>query len=161
MDAVDSLCQKHDMAYRQCLENLSDDIGFRAPKLLHQLMPIRGYLPSPVRMAFNKLIPNYVECMHMADKDMIQGFDTISTEGNLPSWWSNTSLAPFQSFMIEGAKGYSQACVVGLGEWSGTCLLSTKNLFSIMVSVFSTSINSDSIQSISTSPSMQLALFGY
>ena len=161
VDEVDSLCFKHDMAYRQCLEDLSVDIGFKAPKLLHQLMPIRGFLPSPIRMAFNKLRPNYVECMHMADKDMINGFDTIAENQRLPMWWSDTSLAPFHSFNVEGTQGYAEACVIGLGEWTGTCLLSTKNLFSIMVGVFSTSINSDAIQSINSSPSMQLAFFGY
>ena len=141
-------------------------IGFRAPKFLHQVMPIRGFLPQPIRMVFNKLIPNYVECMHNADKEMLEGFDRITAENRLPDWWSNPSLAPTDNFVVEGIKGYSEACVFGLGQFSGICLVSTKNLFGIMVSVFSTSINSDQLQSIGesigSSQSIQLAgLFGY
>ena len=131
VDSVDQICQNHDKAYRTCLEGLSEDAGirhrlnhpclpeplptklslnpndyfsegFKMPKILHQIMPIRGYMPDIVTRKIFTMAPKYMSCMHYADKNMVSEFDDHVEKELLPRWWSNPEEAPVGAQGIAG-----------------------------------------------------------
>ena len=46
VDHVDEICQLHDKSYRVCNEQLTAKIGYKMPKIINQIMPIRFLIPK-------------------------------------------------------------------------------------------------------------------
>lgn len=72
------------------------------PKILHQIMPIRGLIPSIITRTVYSVAPNYMSCMHHADKNLVLNFDHQVKSELLPKWWSNPSMAPIGTQGIAG-----------------------------------------------------------
>lgn len=141
VDDIDGLCQRHDQAYRMCLDVLSSQIGFDAPKFLHQIMPIRGLFPQIVRNFVFSIVPQYLNCMHHADNDFVAALDDHITSGLLPIWWSDPNQAPIGA---QGVDGYQEACSLGV-PWAGMCIVPSKLLFQVALELFRTSVQGDGI----------------
>ena len=127
IDAIDRVCQGHDQRYRICLTQ------FQLPSFTSQAMAVRGLLPSP----FAHLLPrDFHTCIHEADAFFV----TSMKQAPVPIYWDHPSLAPQN---MEGTKGYSSACAVGLSN--GFCVLSSKMVFSdIAISLFNADLQVDS-----------------
>ena len=78
--------------------------GFAMPKILHQIMPIRGFVPSMISRAMFSIAPRYISCMHHADKNLVSNFDHFVDAGLLPSWWTNPEEAPVGTQGIAGIR---------------------------------------------------------
>lgn len=72
------------------------------PKILHQIMPIRGLVPAIVTRMMFSIAPTYMLCMHKADKNLVLNFDNQIKEELLPKWWSNPAEAPIGTQGIKG-----------------------------------------------------------
>ena len=72
------------------------------PKILHQIMPIRGFAPSMVSRAMFSIAPRYMSCMHHADKNLVSNFDHYLEAELLPKWWENPKEAPLGTQGIAG-----------------------------------------------------------
>ena len=72
------------------------------PKILHQIMPIRGFAPSMVSRAMFSIAPRYMSCMHHADKNLVSNFDHYLEAELLPTWWANPKEAPIGTQGIAG-----------------------------------------------------------
>ena len=72
------------------------------PKILHQIMPIRGLVPSIISRAIFTVAPKYMSCMHHADKNLVTNFDHHLEEELLPKWWANPEIAPVGTQGITG-----------------------------------------------------------
>lgn len=122
-----------------CLDILTNKLGFEAPHFIHQIMPVRGFFPQIVRDFTFSFVPDYLECMHSADRDLVESLDTKLVTNELPMWWTNTQLAPLGA---QGVEGYNQACSLGV-PWAGYCVVPSKLLFQIMLEIFRTSVQGD------------------
>lgn len=127
VDDVDGLCQRHDEAYQVCLGMLSSQIGFDAPKFLHQIMPIRGLFPQIIRNFVFSVVPQFLNCMHHADNDFVAALDDHNINGLLPIWWSDPNEAPIGA---QGVVGYQEACSLGV-PWTGMCIVPSRMLFQV------------------------------
>ena len=78
------------------------------PKILHQIMPIRGFVPSIISRAMFSIAPKYMSCMHHADKNLVANFDYHLEEKLLPKWWTNPKEAPI------GTQGIAGLCWIAL-----------------------------------------------
>ena len=78
--------------------------GFAMPKILHQIMPIRGFVPSMISRAMFSIAPRYISCMHHADKNLVSNFDHFVDAGLLPSWWTKPEEAPVGTQGIAGIR---------------------------------------------------------
>jgi hypothetical protein len=76
--------------------------GFDMPKILHQIMPVRGLIPAIITRTMFSVAPNYMLCMHKADKNLVLNFDNQIKGELLPKWWSNPAVAPTGT---QGTKG--------------------------------------------------------
>jgi len=141
VDNIDSLCQRHDEAYRMCLDVLSNQLGFQAPKFIHQIMPIRGLFPDIIRNYVFSVVPQYLDCMHHADAEFVAALDDRIVNNLLPIWWSDPLQAPLGA---QGVEGYSQACSLGL-PWTGMCIVPSRTLFQIALELFRVSVEGDGI----------------
>ena len=94
VDYIDESCRDHDQAYKSCLETLSKDIGYKMPKILHQIMPVRGYIPFSLIKVMHTLAPSYMKCMNEADHNLVTNFQNYVDNNNFPDWWSNPAEAP-------------------------------------------------------------------
>ena len=72
------------------------------PKILHQIMPIRGYMPDVITRKIFTMAPKYMSCMHHADKNLVLEFDDHVEKELLPRWWSNPEEAPVGAQGIAG-----------------------------------------------------------
>ena len=138
VDALDQQCKQHDQAYRSCLEALSKDTGFKVPTFVHQIMAMRGIIAPLVvlKWAFN-VAPNYMTCMHAADHDLVVGFEKVLENDLFPKWWAQPSEAPAGT---QGVEGFKEACALGI---KGTCAVSSKRLFEIMLGMFQSGVRAD------------------
>ena len=74
------------------------------PKILHQIMPIRGFVPTMISRAMFSIAPRYMSCMHHADKNLVSNFDHFVNAGLLPSWWTKPEEAPVGTQGIAGIR---------------------------------------------------------
>ena len=91
VDHVDAVCRTHDKNYRTCHENLNLQIGYKVPKIINQIMPIRFLIP---KFLLSMASRDYLVCMHNADDILVRHFDSILISKNFPVWWQQTKLAP-------------------------------------------------------------------
>jgi hypothetical protein len=138
IDFIDQTCQLHDRAYKTCLEGLSRDAGVKMPKILHQIMPVRGFAPSPLIKAVFALAPKYMSCMHEADINMVKEFVRLEKENSFPTWWSQPEETP--QIMKASTTGYQEACAFGA---NGVCVLTLRKMFTIMLGMFRNSVERD------------------
>lgn len=116
IDEVDSACQEHDREYYQCHVDFEREVGYGVPKFIHQLMPLRGYLPN---LLFPKsyfvtayiTFQRYYKCMNLADKHFVKYLEKKWKLNQFPRWWKNLSLAPRQ---LTGIEGFDEACTLGV-----------------------------------------------
>lgn len=156
VDTLDQQCQQHDKAYRSCLETLSNDTGFKVPKIVHQIMAMRGLIAPFVLLKWAFAVaPSYMSCMHAADRDLVVGFERVLENDLFPKWWTQPAEAPVGT---EGVQGFKEACALGL---KGQCAVSSKRLFEIMLAMFRRGVVADTtvapqILSSSSSPSLTM-----
>jgi hypothetical protein len=137
VDSIDETCQRHDFAYKGCLDQLSKDVGYNVPKVVHQIMPVRGFAPPVFIRHLFSIAPKYMTCMHHADKTMVNRFEEFLREDSFPHWWSQPHAAPVGA---QGVSGYKVACAFGMG---GHCILTSRKLFTLMLNLFSWSVEVD------------------
>ena len=65
-------------------------------------MPIRALIPAILTRTMFSIAPNYMLCMHKADKNLVLNFDNQIKEELLPKWWSNPAVAPTGTQGIKG-----------------------------------------------------------
>ena len=138
VDALDVVCQNHDKNYKSCLMSLSHDTGYQIPKLIHQIMAMRGFIaPTFILHWAFRVAPRYMSCMHEADRNLVVAFERVLKYDLFPQWWSNPALAPAGT---QGATGYQEACALGV---KGKCAVSSRMLFGVMLSMFQKSVERD------------------
>lgn len=77
--------------------------------------------------------------MHHADKRFAHLLESRYESNQLPIWWVNTAIAPAR---IEGVQGYEEACTLGI-RYFGYCVLTSRDFFQIVKSIFHLSVESD------------------
>eukprot|EP01031_Cornospumella_fuschlensis_P029594 gene29594-35724_t len=139
LDGMDTACFEHDDAYRICLNTLSEEIGYDAPTFLHQIMPMRGYLPTQLTKAVLSRIPKYAACMHHADKALVKAFDRTLGPSAVSQSNPNTSLSPPP---LVATEGISEPCAVGVTDY---CIVPSASMLQIAAEIFRTSVHSDTL----------------
>ena len=76
---------------------------------------MRGLFPNFILRRLWLSIPDYLNCMHQADRDLVDSLDTMIENNQLPIWWFNSIYAAQGT---EGVQGYFEGCSLGvLNSW--------------------------------------------
>ena len=142
LDAFDSICRVHDIDYSLCQPEWGSSlipVELPAAFPMNQFVSIRGKLPSLLNHEISLINPSYINCIHRADKRLVQKLRALEAMTKSRQVEASFSSQPVKEQLNP------KTCLLGIKYGNdGSCFLSSYSFFtSIALDLFSSDLEAD------------------